>query len=180
MACPENIIQDEEPSSGILNLKPHIAEAALTARCCLCFSWSPERPGGELNSFPGRQCCDQAHSLHRLLSLRGGVRPQVSREAAGSASWQPQKQGWGWKCQPGRAYSINHPCLGSCTLALLSSAKTFPSTHTEGWLLSLKILGHAVEPVWGEMLAVLLLVFYSGHLLSYPPYEAFCFWHFHC
>lgn len=26
-----------------------------------------------------------------------------------------------------------------------------------------------MEPVWDEMLAVLLLALYSGHLLSYPP-----------
>lgn len=68
---------------------------------------------GELNSFPGRQCCSQAHSLHRLLCLRGGVRPQVSGEAArplhgARASWQPQRLGQGRKCQPDTAYSVNH------------------------------------------------------------------------
>lgn len=36
---------------------------------------------------------------------QGCVRPQGSREAAGSASWQPQR---GQKYQPDRADSINH------------------------------------------------------------------------
>lgn len=43
-----------------------------------------------------------------------------------------------------------------------------------------EILGYAVEPVWDEMLAVLLLAFNSGHVLSYPPSEAFCFWSLYC
>ncbi|KAF2975531.1 hypothetical protein EK904_012317 [Melospiza melodia maxima] len=35
---------------------------------------------GELNSFPGGQCCSQARSLHGLLSLRAAVRPRPAEE----------------------------------------------------------------------------------------------------
>lgn len=68
---------------------------------------------GELNSFLGRQCCSQAHSLRRPLSLRGGMRPLHGARVS-----------WGGKCQPDTAYSINDTCLGSCSLTLPSSTKT--------------------------------------------------------
>lgn len=54
------------------------------------------------------------------------------------------------------------------------SSENSASTRTVEQLLSLfKILGHAVEPVWGERLLVLLLAFYSRCLLLLP--YLFCY-----